>query len=209
MLTARGMRPQDPSNQIASSVRRPAFVYKGMEHTSRSTGRRGLLATPLVAAALALVLSACGSSAPTGSSASSGSPALSGSSPSSDASATAFCGTWQEFRTTLAEITPILDDVPTSGPSTTPASVLLPTMQAINRVFTRLDQEAPPAVSTDMNALTSYWSQVVADFQPGETVAQVEAYIKAHPPSNAATITASTQQLSDYLTSTCGITMSS
>jgi hypothetical protein len=136
-------------------------------------------------------------------------PALSGSSPSSDASATAFCGIWQEFRTTLAEITPILDDVPTSGPSTTPASVLLPTMQAINGVFTRLDQVAPRAVSTDMDALTSYWSQVVADIQPGETVAQVEAYIKAHPPTNAATVTASTQQLSDYLTTTCHITMSS
>jgi hypothetical protein len=168
-----------------------------------------VLAISLVAAALALLLSACGSSAPKGSSASSSSPALSGSSPSSDASAAAFCGIWQEFRTTLAEMAPILDDVPTSGPSSTPASELLPTMQAINGVFTRLDQVAPPAVSTDMDALTSYWSQVVADFQPGDTVAQVEAFIKAHPPTNAATITASTQQLSAYLTTTCHITMSS
>jgi hypothetical protein len=186
-----------------------------MEHTTRSTGRPGLPAISLVAAALALVLSACGSSAPSGGSASgsthgaSASPALSGSSASSDASATAFCGIWQEFRTTLAEITPILDDVPTSGPSATPASVLLPTMQAINGVFTRLDQVAPAAVSSDMDALTSYWSQVVADFQPKDTVAQVEAYIRAHPPTNAATITASTQQLSGYLTTTCHITMSS
>jgi hypothetical protein len=82
-------------------------------------------------------------------------------------------------------------------------------MQAINGVFTRLDQVAPPAVSSDMEALTSYWSQVVADFQPGDTVAQVEAYIKAHPPTNAATITASTQQLSGYLITTCHITLSS
>jgi hypothetical protein len=82
-------------------------------------------------------------------------------------------------------------------------------MQAINGVFTRLDQVAPPTVSADMDALTTYWSQVVADFQPGDTVAQVEAYIKAHPPANAATITASTQQLSAYLATTCHVTMSS
>lgn len=50
---------------------------------------------------------------------------------------------------------------------------------------------------------------MLADFQHGTTVAQVEAYIKAHPPSNAAAINASTQQLSDYLTTTCHITMSS
>jgi hypothetical protein len=186
-----------------------------MEHTTRNARRRPLLATSLVAAATAAVLSACGSLAPTSGSAanggltSSGSPALSGSSPSSDASATAFCGIWREFRTTLAEITPILDAIPTSGPSTTPASELLPTMQAINGVFTRLDQVAPPTVSADMDALTTYWSQVVADFQPGNTVAQVEAYIKAHPPANAATITASTQQLSAYLATTCHVTMSS
>jgi hypothetical protein len=46
-------------------------------------------------------------------------------------------------------------------------------MQAINGVFTRLDQVAPPAASADMDDLTTYWSQVVADFQPGDTVAQV------------------------------------
>jgi hypothetical protein len=186
-----------------------------MEHTTRSAPRHGFLATLLLAATLALVLSACGSSAPSSSSApnsgsaSSDNPALNSSSPTSDASTTAFCGVWQQFRTTLAEITPILDDVPTSGPASTPASVLLPTMEAINSVFTRLDQVAPPAVSSDMDALTTYWSQVVADFQPGDTVAQVEAYIKAHPPTNAGTITASTQQLSGYLSATCHITMSS
>jgi hypothetical protein len=82
-------------------------------------------------------------------------------------------------------------------------------MRAINGVFTRLDRVAPPAARSDMDALTSYWSQVVADFQPGDTVAEVEAYITAHPPSNAATINASTKQLSGYLTTTCHITMSS
>jgi hypothetical protein len=167
-----------------------------------------MLATPLMAAALALALSACGTSAPGGSPAQSGSSAPS-TSASSDASSTAFCGLWQEFRTTLSAMEPILNDIPTSGPSTTPASELLPTMQAISGVFNRLDQVAPPAVSADMAALTSYWSQVVADFQYGNTVAQVEAYIKAHPPTNASTINASLQQLSGYLTDTCGINMSS
>lgn len=122
---------------------------------------------------------------------------------------TAFCGTWQEFRTTLNEMMPILDAIPAPSPSTAPASLLLPTLQAINSVFERLDQEAPAAVGADMAALTSYWSQIVADFQNGGTVAQAEAYIKAHPPPNAATVSASAQQLTDYLTTTCHITVSS
>jgi hypothetical protein len=103
----------------------------------------------------------------------------------------------------------ILDAIPAPSPSAAPGSLILPTMQAINGVFNRLDQVAPPAVSADMTALTSYWSQVVADFKYGKTVAQVEAYIKAHPPSNAATITASTQQLANYLTTTCHINLAS
>jgi hypothetical protein len=200
--------PQDANNEIASSVRRAAFVYQGMEHMSRTKSRLGLLATPLLAAALAVALSACGTSAPGSSPARAASSAPS-TATSSDASSAAFCGLWQEFRTTLSAMEPILNDIPTSGPSTTPASELLPTMQAINGVFNRLDQVAPPAVSADMAALTSYWSQVVTDFQYGNTVAQVEAYIKAHPPTNAATINASMQQLSDYLTTTCGISVSS
>jgi hypothetical protein len=174
----------------------------------------------LIIAALALALSACGSSASSGTSASSapastaspassGSPALSGSTTSSDASATEFCETWQEFRTTLKEMSIILSYGPKANPSTTSASVLLPTMQAIGSAFGQLGKVAPPAVSADMAALTTYWSQVVADFQYGKTVTQVEAYIKAHPPTNAATINGNMAQLNNYLTSTCHINLSS
>jgi len=102
----------------------------------------------------------------------------------------------------------VMSNIPTHGLSTS-TSVLLPTMQAINRVFGRLDQVAPPAVRADMAALTSFWSQVVADFKYGTTIGQVKAYLKAHPPSNAATINASVQQLRDYLTNTCHINLSS
>ena len=93
--------------------------------------------------------------------------------------------------------------------STTSASVLLPTMQAIGSAFGQLGKVAPPAVSADMAALTTYWSQVVADFQYGKTVTQVVAYIKAHPPTNAATINGNMGQLDNYLTTTCHINLSS
>lgn len=102
----------------------------------------------------------------------------------------------------------ILDYVPASGMST-PASEVQPVMQAIGGVLDRLDQVAPAAVSADMATLTSYWNQVVADFQYGTTVGQVMAYIQAHPPAPAATINAAVQQLSDYLSTTCHINMSS
>jgi hypothetical protein len=97
----------------------------------------------------------------------------------------------------------------TLNPSTTSASVLLPLMKAIDGVFGRLDKVAPAAVSADMADLTSFWSQVVADFHYGNTISQVRAYIKAHPPTNTATMKASMQQLTSYLTTTCHINMSS
>jgi hypothetical protein len=181
-----------------------------MERISRTTGRLGVLATPIVIAALSLALSACGSSAPSGTPATAGSPATSSTSASSDAaSAAQFCGTWQQFKTTMAEMMPILDNIPAPGPSTAPASLLLPTLQGINTVLEHLDQEAPPAVSADMAAVTSYWGQVVADFQNGGTVAQAEGYMKAHPPANAATASVDAQQLTNYLATTCHISSSS
>jgi hypothetical protein len=93
--------------------------------------------------------------------------------------------------------------------TSTSASVLLPTMQAIGGVFGRLDQVAPATVSAAMATLTSYWNQVVADFQYGNTIGQVEAYIKAHPPAQAATIGPAVQQLTSYLTTTCHINIGS
>jgi hypothetical protein len=108
----------------------------------------------------------------------------------------------------MSEMNTILGPV-NLNPSTTSASVLLPTMQAINGVFGRLDKVAPGAVSADMANLSSFWNQVVADFNDGSTLAQVRAYIKAHPPSNASTVTGSVQQLKAYLSTTCHINMSS
>jgi hypothetical protein len=101
-----------------------------------------------------------------------------------------------------------MSDIPTHGLSTS-AAVILPTMQAINNVFGRLNQVAPPAVSAAMAALKSYWSQVVADFRYGTTVGQVKAYIKAHPPANTSAVKASLPQLLTYLTTTCHINVSS
>jgi len=173
-----------------------------------------MLVTPLITAALALALSACGSPASSGTPTSStptssASTNVSGSTTSSDASATAFCGAWQNFRTTLKEMSIILSYGPKANPSTTSASVLLPTMQAIGSAFGQLDKVAPAAVSADMAALIIYWNQVVADFQYGRTVTQVKAYIKAHPPTNAGTINGNMQQLTTYLTTTCHINLSS
>jgi hypothetical protein len=102
----------------------------------------------------------------------------------------------------------ILGNDPAYSTSTS-ASVLLPTMQAIGGIFGRLDQVAPATISAAMATLTSYWNQVVADFQYGSTIGQVEAYIKAHPPADEAEAAAAVQQLTSYLTTTCHINISS
>jgi hypothetical protein len=88
-----------------------------------------------------------------------------------------------------------------------PASVLLPTMQTLNGVFARASQVAPAAISANMATFASWWTQITADFkaQDGSTVSQVEAYAKAHPPVPQATIDAALQGLSGYLTTTCHI----
>jgi hypothetical protein len=90
-----------------------------------------------------------------------------------------------------------------------PASVLLPTMQTLNGVFARASQVAPAAVSADMATFASWWNQVVADFKYGTTVGQVQAYIKAHPPVPTATIDAAVHGVTSYLSTTCHINTSS
>jgi hypothetical protein len=119
----------------------------------------------------------------------------------------AFCEIWQQTRTTMSVMNAI-----TSGDGynmSSPKSVLLPTMQALNNVFVRANQVAPAAVSADMANLASWWNQVVADFKYGNTVGQVHAYLKAHPPAGTATVTAAVHDLSNYLSTTCHINMSS
>lgn len=125
----------------------------------------------------------------------------------SGASTTAFCGIWRETRATLSQMNAILGNG--TFHMSTPASALLPTMQAINGIFGRLDQVAPAAVSADMSTLSSFWNQVVADFQHGTTIGQVKAYIHAHPPAQAATIGPAVRRLSHYLATTCHINLSS
>jgi hypothetical protein len=99
------------------------------------------------------------------------------------------------------------------GPGTysmsTSASVLLPLMRAINDIFGRLDQVAPAAVSSDMATLSSFWNQIVTDFNYGATLGDVKAYIKAHPPAQSSTVTAAVQGLDNYLATTCHIDVSS
>ncbi len=99
------------------------------------------------------------------------------------------------------------------GPDTysmsTPASDLLPVMRAINEIFERLDQVAPTAVSPDMTTLSSFWNQIVTDFNYGTTLAEVKAYIKAHPPSDSSTVDTAVHNLDNYLATTCHIDISS
>jgi hypothetical protein len=90
-----------------------------------------------------------------------------------------------------------------------PASVLLPTMQAINRIFGRLVQVAPARVSGDMTTLAGWWDQVVGDFQYGSTLGQVKAYLDAHPPALTDEVDAATQRIDSYLSTTCHINVSS
>jgi len=71
----------------------------------------------------------------------------------SGSSTTAFCGIWRETRATLSQMNAILGNG--TFHMSTPASALLPTMQAINGIFGRLDQVAPAAVSADMSTLSA------------------------------------------------------
>jgi hypothetical protein len=99
------------------------------------------------------------------------------------------------------------------GPDTysmsTSASAVLPVMRAINEIFERLDQVAPPAVSSDMDTLSAFWNQIVTDFSYGTTLGQVKAYISAHPPSQSSTINSAVHGLDNYLATACHIDVSS
>jgi LysM repeat protein len=217
--------------QIASSVRRHAVVYEGMDRRFPAKGRLGLLAAPLVTAALAL--SACGGPARTGGSASSNSsaptvtaPATSGSastngsasgdsSGSSDASVTNFCLTWRLTAQYFNQDVTILRSSDPAYNYSTLAVFLQPTINGINADLTTADQQTPAVASADMATLSSYWSNINADFQAQTdanaqvTVGQVMAYMLANPPGQSATIEAALQDLSSYLAATCNVTIDS
>jgi hypothetical protein len=189
-------------------------------------GRLGSLAAPLVIAALALTVSACGgaapnkgaaassnSAAPASSAAPGTSPAASDSGASSDSSTASFCLTWRLTATYFNQDVTILASRTSSYDYSTGAVFLEPTINGINADLTTADQQTPAAVSADMATLSSYWSNINADFQAQidandqVTVGQVMAYMLANPPGQSAAIEAALQDLADYLAATCSVSI--
>jgi len=74
---------------------------------------------------------------------------------------------------------------------------------------------APAAVSPDMNTVMNYWNASYADFRyqtslnHNVTVAQVKAYIDAHPPAQAAEVGPAEQAVSGFLAANCHVNLSS
>ena len=85
-------------------------------------------------------------------------------------------------------------------------------MQTLNRVFGELEGVAPPAVSGDMTTLAAFWNGAVNELMnlpPETTVTQGNAYLKANPPPDTSTVNAAVQNLTNYLRTTCHITIDS
>jgi hypothetical protein len=213
-----------------------------MKRRSPAKGRLGLLAAPLVLAALTLALSACGSSAPSSSAhsdttsapanssapantspspnsaapantASDGSSASSGSSDSSPNTAQ-FCWTWQETAPYFGKDFAVLGNDPNYDMST-PAVLFEIATVGISAGLHNASEWAPAAVSPDMNTVMNYWNASYADFRyessinQNVTVAQVKAYIQAHPPAQAAEVWPAVQAVSGFLAANCHVNLSS
>jgi hypothetical protein len=201
-----------------------------MKHRSPSKSRLGLLAAPLVLAALTLALSACGSSAPSSSAGSdtTSAPAISsaptntssGSSSAPDASSDSspntaqFCWTWQETAPYFSQDFAVLGNDPNYDMST-PAVLFRIATVGISAGLRNASEWAPAAVSTDMNTLMNYWNTSYADFRyetsinQNVTVAQVKAYIQAHPPAQAAEVGPALQAVSGFLAANCHVNLGS
>ena len=200
-----------------------------MKGRSPAKGRLGLLAAPLVLAALAL--SACGSSAPGGSaasgttsapggsSASGGSSAPSGSSApggSSDSSpdTAQFCWTWQETAPYFSRDFAVLGN-DTNYAMSAPAVLFKIATVGISAGLRNASEWAPAAVSLDMNTVMNYWNASYANFRyettinQNVTVAQVKAYIHAHPPAQAAEVGPALEAVSGFLAANCHVNLSS
>jgi hypothetical protein len=206
-----------------------------MKRRSPAKGRLGLLAAPLALAALAVALSACGSSAPSGSAASgttsapsntsppansaatgstsSGSSAPSGSSGSSPSTAQ-FCWTWQETAPYFSKDFAVLGSDPNYDMST-PAVLFEIASVGISAGLRNATGWAPAAVSPGMNTVMNYWNASYADFRyettinKNVTVAQVKAYIQAHPPAQAAEVGPAMQAVAGFLAANCHVNLSS
>jgi len=175
-----------------------------MKHRSPATGRPGLLAAPLVLAALAVALSACGNSAlsgsaasnttsppantsPAGNSAAPGNTSLGSSSAPSGSSGPSpntaqFCWTWQETAPYFSKDFAVLGNDPNYDMST-PAVLFDIATVGISAGLRNASEWAPAAVSPDMKTVLNYWNASYADFRheasinQNVTVAQVKAYI--------------------------------
>jgi hypothetical protein len=201
-----------------------------MKPRSSAKGRLGLLAAPLVLAALALVLSACGSAASGGSAApggssgpassaapgntSSGSSAAPSGSSGSSPNTAQFCWTWQETAPYFSKDFAVLGNDPNYDMST-PAVLFKIATVGISAGLRNASEWAPAAVSPDMNTVMNYWNASYADFRyetsinQNVTVAQVKAYIRAHPPAQAAEVGSAVQAVSGFLAANCHVNLSS
>jgi hypothetical protein len=202
--------------------------------SSAARGRLGLLAAPLVLTALAL--SACGSAAPGGSAASGTTSApTNGSAPATSATpgntsadsssapsggtgsspnTAQFCWTWQETAPYFGKDFAVLGNDPSYDMST-PAVLFTIATVGISAGLRNASEWAPATVSPDMNTVTNYWNASYADFRyetsinQNVTVAQVKAYIQAHPPAQAAEVGPALQAVSGFLAANCHVNLSS
>jgi hypothetical protein len=199
-----------------------------MKRIPPAKGQLGFLAAPLVLAAMALALSACGVSAGNGSSASGSSPAPSATSAPGNRSApsgssapvaspaqgdpAAFCETWRLVRPYFSQVFDLLTGRDPTYDMSTTADLLQPEISGLSSdMQTAADQEAPAAQSANMATVASYYAAIYADFRAeignnqNVTVGQVLADIRAHPPAQAAAVRPAVNDLSGYLAYACGV----
>jgi hypothetical protein len=206
-----------------------------MKRRSQAKGRLGLLAASLAIGPLALALAACGSSAPGVSSASgitsaptitrapaespapgstsastSSTPISSGSSPNLGQ----FCLTWQLTAPYFSKDYAVLGNDPSYDMSN-PAIFFKIASVGIGADLRTAGQWAPAAVSSDMNTVTNYWDAIYADVQyeysvnRNVTMAQVKAYVRMHPPAQAADVGPALAALSGFLAANCKVNLTS
>jgi hypothetical protein len=180
-----------------------------MKRRSSAKGQPGLLATSLVLAALALALSACGSSAPSGSSASrttsgptnssapgstsaranspapgstsAGSSSAPSGGPGASPNTAQFCLTWRLTVPYFGEDFAVLGNDPSYDMST-PAVLFETASAGISADLRTASEWAPAAVSGDLATVMNYWNAIYAEFRYQTSMNQdiTVAQVKAH-----------------------------
>lgn len=159
-----------------------------------ASSQLGLLAAPLVLAAVALALSACGVSAPIGSSSpghssaasstsnpsttstpgggsASGNSSVPSSTPAPGGDSTqgdkaAFCETWRLEEPYFSQTFDILSGKDPNYDMSTTADLLEPELSGLSSAMQiAADQEAPAAQRADMATVASYYAAIYADFR--------------------------------------------